>query len=172
MIIASFVRHPEFLTYWFSSRCPFGEDVLVAKVRPCNLAENKRFAIMNEDHERIEMDLVCKSLQFTNLQQNLFSCAFVVTVLDVCGFFVCFSFFVQAYGSAKPYGSSRSIVRRIATSLPLKPCPRVHFQVREHFHDEGLHVSWLTSNMNLTLFQTFVYLGCLQLLSHQSGLCF
>ncbi|KAG5850232.1 hypothetical protein ANANG_G00080060 [Anguilla anguilla] len=28
-----------------------------------------------------------------------------------------------AFGSVKPYGSSRSIVRRIATSLPLKPCP-------------------------------------------------
>lgn len=40
-------------------------------------------------------------------------------------------FVMQAFGSAKPYGSSRSIVRRIATSLPLKPCPRVHFQVRE-----------------------------------------
>lgn len=41
------------------------------------------------------------------------------------------AFLMQAFGSAKPYGSSRSIVRRIATSLPLKPCPRVHFQVRE-----------------------------------------
>ncbi|XP_052451345.1 mitochondrial fission regulator 1 [Carassius gibelio] len=30
--------------------------------------------------------------------------------------------------SLKPYGSSRSIVRRIATNLPLAPCPRVHFQ--------------------------------------------
>uniref|UniRef100_A0A8C6TCB6 Mitochondrial fission regulator n=1 Tax=Neogobius melanostomus TaxID=47308 RepID=A0A8C6TCB6_9GOBI len=37
--------------------------------------------------------------------------------------------FSQAFGSAKPYGSSRSIVRRIASSLPLQPCPRVHFQV-------------------------------------------
>lgn len=36
----------------------------------------------------------------------------------------------QAFTAAKPYGSSRSIVRRIATNLPLKPCPRVHFQVR------------------------------------------
>ncbi|KAJ8413359.1 hypothetical protein AAFF_G00093550 [Aldrovandia affinis] len=37
-----------------------------------------------------------------------------------------------AFGSVKLYGSSRSIVRRIATSLPLKPCPRVHFQL-QHF---------------------------------------
>uniref|UniRef100_A0A3Q4IFK9 Mitochondrial fission regulator n=1 Tax=Neolamprologus brichardi TaxID=32507 RepID=A0A3Q4IFK9_NEOBR len=35
-----------------------------------------------------------------------------------------------AFGSVKPYGSSRSIVRRIGTSLPIKPCPRVNFQVR------------------------------------------
>lgn len=34
-----------------------------------------------------------------------------------------------AFGSSKLYGSSRSIVRRIATSLPLGPCPRVHFQL-------------------------------------------
>lgn len=34
-----------------------------------------------------------------------------------------------ALGSSKPYGSSRSIIRRIATSLPLAPCPRVHFQL-------------------------------------------
>ncbi|XP_066576588.1 mitochondrial fission regulator 1 [Amia ocellicauda] len=32
----------------------------------------------------------------------------------------------------KPYGSSRSIVRRIATSLPLKPCPRVHVQIHPY----------------------------------------
>lgn len=31
--------------------------------------------------------------------------------------------------SSKHYGSSRSIVRRIATNLPLAPCPRVHFQL-------------------------------------------
>uniref|UniRef100_A0A3B5LU51 Mitochondrial fission regulator n=1 Tax=Xiphophorus couchianus TaxID=32473 RepID=A0A3B5LU51_9TELE len=35
-----------------------------------------------------------------------------------------------AFGSGKSYGSSRSLVRRIASSLPIKPCPRVHFQVR------------------------------------------
>ncbi|KTG02631.1 hypothetical protein cypCar_00014579 [Cyprinus carpio] len=36
-----------------------------------------------------------------------------------------------AIGSlSKTYGSSRSIVRRIATNLPLAPCPRVHFQVK------------------------------------------
>ncbi|XP_017308759.1 mitochondrial fission regulator 1 isoform X2 [Ictalurus punctatus] len=34
-----------------------------------------------------------------------------------------------AYGSAKPYGSSRSIVRRIGSTLPLAPCPRVRFQL-------------------------------------------
>ncbi|XP_016134355.1 mitochondrial fission regulator 1-like isoform X1 [Sinocyclocheilus grahami] len=35
-----------------------------------------------------------------------------------------------AFGSSsKSYGSSRSIVRRIATNLPLAPCPRVHFQL-------------------------------------------
>ncbi|MBN3324828.1 MTFR1 regulator, partial [Atractosteus spatula] len=32
----------------------------------------------------------------------------------------------------KPYGSSRSIVRRIATSLPLRPCPRVRFQLHPY----------------------------------------
>ncbi|KAK7118433.1 hypothetical protein R3I94_022065 [Phoxinus phoxinus] len=31
--------------------------------------------------------------------------------------------------SSKPYGSSRSIVRRIATNLPLAPCARVQFQL-------------------------------------------
>ncbi|XP_034025535.1 mitochondrial fission regulator 1 isoform X2 [Thalassophryne amazonica] len=41
------------------------------------------------------------------------------------------------FGSAKPYGSSRSIVRRIATSLPLKPCPRVHFQLHPYTGDAG-----------------------------------
>ncbi|XP_055784486.1 mitochondrial fission regulator 1-like [Salvelinus fontinalis] len=34
--------------------------------------------------------------------------------------------------SSKAYGSSRSIVRRIATNLPLKPCPRVHFQLNPY----------------------------------------
>lgn len=67
------MRHPEFLTYWFSPRCPFSDDVLVAKVRPCTLVENKQFAAMNEDHERIEMDLVCNSQQCTNIQQIFFS---------------------------------------------------------------------------------------------------
>ncbi|GLD54779.1 mitochondrial fission regulator 1 [Lates japonicus] len=43
-----------------------------------------------------------------------------------------------AFGSAKPYGSSRSIVRRIATSLPLKPCPRVHFQLYPYAEDAGV----------------------------------
>uniref|UniRef100_UPI00398E6C30 mitochondrial fission regulator 1 n=1 Tax=Pristiophorus japonicus TaxID=55135 RepID=UPI00398E6C30 len=38
------------------------------------------------------------------------------------------------FWSNKPYGSSRSIIRRIGTSLPLKPCPRVHFQI---FHGFG-----------------------------------
>ncbi|RLW12976.1 hypothetical protein DV515_00000296 [Chloebia gouldiae] len=30
--------------------------------------------------------------------------------------------------SSKPYGSSRSIVRKIGTNLSLIQCPRVHFQ--------------------------------------------
>ncbi|GCC28244.1 hypothetical protein chiPu_0006673 [Chiloscyllium punctatum] len=38
------------------------------------------------------------------------------------------------FWSNKPYGSSRSIIRRIGSSLPLKPCPRVHFQI---FHGFG-----------------------------------
>ncbi|XP_030073863.1 mitochondrial fission regulator 1-like isoform X2 [Microcaecilia unicolor] len=29
----------------------------------------------------------------------------------------------------KPYGSARSVVRRIGSNLPLKPCPRAHFEV-------------------------------------------
>uniref|UniRef100_A0A3Q1FFD2 Mitochondrial fission regulator n=1 Tax=Acanthochromis polyacanthus TaxID=80966 RepID=A0A3Q1FFD2_9TELE len=43
-----------------------------------------------------------------------------------------------AFGSAKPYGSTRSIVRRIATSLPIKPCPRVHFQLYPYTEDAGI----------------------------------
>ncbi|KAG7225050.1 hypothetical protein INR49_014505 [Caranx melampygus] len=43
-----------------------------------------------------------------------------------------------AFGSAKPYGSSRSIVRRIATSLPLKPCPRVHFQLHPYTEEASV----------------------------------
>ncbi|KAK3515440.1 hypothetical protein QTP70_021420 [Hemibagrus guttatus] len=35
-----------------------------------------------------------------------------------------------AFGSAKPYGSSRSIVRWIGSTLPLAPCPRIHFQLQ------------------------------------------
>lgn len=42
------------------------------------------------------------------------------------------------FGSAKPYGSSRSIVRRIASSLPIKPCPRVHFQLYPYTGDAGV----------------------------------
>ncbi|GCB65754.1 mitochondrial fission regulator 1-like [Scyliorhinus torazame] len=41
---------------------------------------------------------------------------------------------LQPFWSNKPYGSSRSIIRRIGSSLPLKPCPRVHFQI---FHGVG-----------------------------------
>ncbi|XP_041046328.1 mitochondrial fission regulator 1 isoform X1 [Carcharodon carcharias] len=41
---------------------------------------------------------------------------------------------LQPFWSNKPYGSSRSIIRRIGSSLPLKPCPRVHFQI---FHGFG-----------------------------------
>ncbi|NWR42167.1 MTFR1 regulator, partial [Regulus satrapa] len=34
--------------------------------------------------------------------------------------------------SSKPYGSSRSIVRKIGTNLSLIQCPRVHFQLISH----------------------------------------
>ncbi|XP_023650380.2 mitochondrial fission regulator 1 isoform X1 [Paramormyrops kingsleyae] len=34
------------------------------------------------------------------------------------------------FGSVRPYGSARSIVRRIGTRLPLAPCPRVRFQLQ------------------------------------------
>ncbi|XP_057680521.1 mitochondrial fission regulator 1 isoform X2 [Corythoichthys intestinalis] len=58
------------------------------------------------------------------------------------------------FGSAKPYGSTRSIVRRIASNLPLKPCPRVHFQLvpfngdsgglrREHAVASLADISWI-----------------------------
>ncbi|CAG04195.1 unnamed protein product [Tetraodon nigroviridis] len=43
-----------------------------------------------------------------------------------------------AVTAAKSYGSSRSIVRRIATSLPLKPCPRVHFQLYPYNEDANV----------------------------------
>ncbi|XP_034006736.1 mitochondrial fission regulator 1 [Trematomus bernacchii] len=43
-----------------------------------------------------------------------------------------------AFGSDKTYGSSRSIVRRIASSLPFKPCPRVHFQLYPYNEDAGI----------------------------------
>ncbi|XP_037311194.2 mitochondrial fission regulator 1 isoform X1 [Pungitius pungitius] len=43
-----------------------------------------------------------------------------------------------AFGSAKSYGSSRSIVRRIASSLPFDPCPRVHFQLYPYNEDAGV----------------------------------
>ncbi|XP_061821358.1 mitochondrial fission regulator 1 [Nerophis lumbriciformis] len=43
-----------------------------------------------------------------------------------------------AFGSAKQYGSSRSIVRRIASNLPLKPCARVHFQLYPYTEDAGV----------------------------------
>ncbi|XP_035511529.1 mitochondrial fission regulator 1 isoform X2 [Morone saxatilis] len=51
-----------------------------------------------------------------------------------------------ACGSAKPYGSSRSIVRRIATSLPLKPCPRVHFQLYPYNEDAGILIGTRRQN--------------------------
>ncbi|XP_054893931.1 mitochondrial fission regulator 1 [Poeciliopsis prolifica] len=43
-----------------------------------------------------------------------------------------------AFGSGKPYGSSRSLVRRIASSLPIKPCPRVHFQLYPYSEEAGV----------------------------------
>ncbi|XP_047424525.1 mitochondrial fission regulator 1 [Mugil cephalus] len=46
-----------------------------------------------------------------------------------------------AFGSAKPYGSSRSIVRRIAASLPIKPCPRVQFQLYPYREECGVLIN-------------------------------
>lgn len=43
-----------------------------------------------------------------------------------------------AFGSRKPYGSSRSLVRRIASNLPIKPCPRVHFQLYPYTEEAGV----------------------------------
>lgn len=40
-----------------------------------------------------------------------------------------FIFPMQVLWSSKPYGSSRSIVRKIGSNLSLIQCPRVHFQV-------------------------------------------
>lgn len=39
--------------------------------------------------------------------------------------------------SSKPYGSSRSIVRKIGTNLSLIQCPRVHFQLLSHVTEEN-----------------------------------
>ncbi|NWR62123.1 MTFR1 regulator, partial [Bucorvus abyssinicus] len=44
--------------------------------------------------------------------------------------------------SSKPYGSSRSIVRKIGTNLSLIQCPRVQFQLTSHAA-EGTHPSQL-----------------------------
>ncbi|KAM6087013.1 mitochondrial fission regulator 1 isoform 2-T4 [Chlamydotis macqueenii] len=44
--------------------------------------------------------------------------------------------------SSKPYGSSRSIVRKIGTNLSLIQCPRVQFQLTSHA-TEGNHPSQL-----------------------------
>ncbi|XP_061453302.1 mitochondrial fission regulator 1-like isoform X2 [Rhineura floridana] len=56
----------------------------------------------------------------------------------------------------KPYGSSRSFVRRIGTNLPLKPCPRACFQELPNVSDLYLNdmppvptladVSWIASD--------------------------
>uniref|UniRef100_A0A8C0KPZ2 Mitochondrial fission regulator n=1 Tax=Canis lupus dingo TaxID=286419 RepID=A0A8C0KPZ2_CANLU len=43
--------------------------------------------------------------------------------------------------SGKPYGSSRSIVRKIGTNLSLIQCPRVQFQV--------LHFVYLEFHINI-----------------------
>lgn len=48
---------------------------------------------------------------------------------------------LQLFWSDKPYGSSRSIIRRIGTSLPLKPCPRVNFQIFHGFREAAQHSS-------------------------------
>ncbi|NWI62076.1 MTFR1 regulator, partial [Todus mexicanus] len=44
--------------------------------------------------------------------------------------------------SSKPYGSSRSIVRKIGTNLSLIQCPRVQFQLTSH-GAEGSHPNQL-----------------------------
>ncbi|XP_004081089.1 mitochondrial fission regulator 1 isoform X1 [Oryzias latipes] len=46
-----------------------------------------------------------------------------------------------AFGSAKPYGSSRSIVRRIGSNLPFGPCPRIHFQLYPYSEDAGVLIT-------------------------------
>ncbi|NXM85087.1 MTFR1 regulator, partial [Oenanthe oenanthe] len=45
------------------------------------------------------------------------------------GFFI---LSMQVLWSSKPYGSSRSIVRKIGSNLSLIQCPRVHFQLTSH----------------------------------------
>lgn len=75
--------------------------------------------------------------------------------------YITWAFALQAFGSAKPYGSTRSIVRRIATSLPLKPCPRVHFQVSDELQDHHLIVLvWYDRQARLTLTKFFMITTC------------
>uniref|UniRef100_A0A8C9ESL6 Mitochondrial fission regulator n=1 Tax=Pavo cristatus TaxID=9049 RepID=A0A8C9ESL6_PAVCR len=43
--------------------------------------------------------------------------------------FLAFVVVVAARSCNKPHGSARSVVRRIGSNLPLKPCPRATFEV-------------------------------------------
>ncbi|XP_024910424.1 mitochondrial fission regulator 1 isoform X2 [Cynoglossus semilaevis] len=52
-------------------------------------------------------------------------------------------------GTAKPYGSSRSIVRRIATNLPLNPCPRIHFQLYPYTESAGILIGSRRQNFEV-----------------------
>uniref|UniRef100_A0A8D0F5K2 Mitochondrial fission regulator n=1 Tax=Strix occidentalis caurina TaxID=311401 RepID=A0A8D0F5K2_STROC len=41
----------------------------------------------------------------------------------------------QSKDRNKPHGSARSVVRRIGSNLPLKPCPRATFEVSGRVRD-------------------------------------
>ena len=136
----------------FSSRWPFGDNALGFQARQAHLLLWNMTTEMSKENERIEMDLVCKSLAHKSSVWSfilgLLSCLWLSDssslkfLNEMCCCFhishVLYVLFLQASGTAKPYGSSRSIVRRIATSLPLQPCPRVHFQVRAEKGDRYL----------------------------------
>lgn len=90
---------------------------------------------MNKSRMKIEMDLVCETLY--------------CILATVCVSYWLFLYVndslvhVKACGSTKPFGSSRSIVRRIGSTLPLGPCPRVHFQVWENmFSSLFIYFGW------------------------------
>lgn len=86
-------------------------------------------------------------------------------------YIVCLCFVLQAFGSAKPYGSSRSIVRRIATNLPLKPCPRVHFQVREGRQDPRFYLWPVIKSFKGLVFQCYWRVIFKWLIQHVTSHC-